>query len=50
MAFVMPDMSFLYISFVILFCQNNVKKNCKFISRVFKKKRVLPKFGVKSYV
>ena len=37
MAFAMPDMSFLYISFVILFCQNNVKKNCKFISRVFKK-------------
>ena len=35
MAFVMPDVTNLYISFAILFCQNNVKKNCKFISRVF---------------
>lgn len=37
MAFVMPDMSFRYISFVILFCQNNVKKNCKYVVRICSK-------------
>jgi len=29
MAFIIPDMIFLYISFLILFCQNKIKKNCK---------------------
>ena len=35
MTFVVPDLTFLYISFAILFCQNKVKKICKFVVRVF---------------
>lgn len=35
MAFIIPDMIFLYISFAILFCQNKIKKNCKYVSRMF---------------
>ena len=32
--FIMPYLTFLYISFAKIFCQNFVKKNCKFITRV----------------
>ena len=31
---IMPYLTFLYISFAKIFCQNFVKKNCKFITRV----------------
>ena len=37
-AFVVPDLTFLHISFAILFCQKKVKKNCKSAVRVFSKK------------
>ena len=30
----MRDLTFLYISFAKIFCQNFVKKNCKFVFRV----------------
>ena len=36
-AFVVCDLTFLYISFAILFCQKKVKKNCKSIVGVFLK-------------
>ena len=36
-AFVVDDLTFLYISFAILFCQKKVKKNCKSIVGVFLK-------------
>ena len=39
-AFILYDLTFLYISFAKIFCQNNVKKNCKFMSRVFVKNAV----------
>ena len=35
MGFTMDVLTFLYTSFANLFCQNNVKKNCKSGSRVF---------------
>ncbi len=34
-ALIIRDLTFLYISFAILFCQNKVKKICKFVVRVF---------------
>ncbi len=37
MPFILYDLTFLYTSFAKIFCQNNVKKNCKFMSRVFVK-------------
>jgi len=36
--FIMPYLTFLYISFAKIFCQNTVKKNCKFVPWVFIKK------------
>ena len=33
MAFDTPDLTFIYISFAKIFCQNLVKKNCKYIFR-----------------
>ena len=36
-AFVVYNLTFLYISFAILFCQKKVKKNCKFVVGVFLK-------------
>ena len=35
MGFIIPYLTFLYISFAILFCQKKVKKNCKSATRVF---------------
>mgnify|MGYP003182435245 CR=1 FL=1 len=35
MAFISLNLTFLYISFAKIFCQNLVKKNCKFVPRVF---------------
>ena len=35
MAFISLNLTFLYISFAKIFCQNLVKKNCKIITRVF---------------
>ena len=40
MPFILYNLTFLYISFAKIFCQNNVKKNCKFMSRVFVKNTV----------
>ena len=37
MPFILYGLTFLYTSFAKIFCQNNVKKNCKFMSRVFVK-------------
>ena len=37
----MRDLTFYYIYFSKLFCQNRVKKNCKFVVRVFKKSNTL---------
>ena len=37
-AFVVSKLTFLHISFAILFCQKKVKKNCKSAVRVFSKK------------
>ncbi len=31
--FITYDLTFLYISFAKIFCQNKVKKNCKFVLR-----------------
>ncbi len=33
--FITYDLTFLYISFAKIFCQNKVKKNCKFILPFF---------------
>ena len=33
----LSNLTFLYTSFTNLFCQNNVKKNCKLTFRVFHK-------------
>lgn len=38
MAFVIPDLKFRHVPFAILFCQNIVKKICKFVMRVFNEK------------
>ena len=35
MAFIVPDLTFPYFYFEILFCQNKVKKNRKSVLRVF---------------
>ena len=35
MTFIMPHFTFLYTSFAKIFCQNKIKKNCKFIFQVF---------------
>ena len=35
MAFDTPDLTFIYISFAKIFCQNKVKKNCKYIFRFY---------------
>ena len=35
MAFIVPDRTFPYFYFEILFCQNKVKKNRKLVPRVF---------------
>ena len=37
MPFILYDLTFIYISFAKIFCQNIVKKNCKFVSPVFVK-------------
>ena len=37
MPFILYDLTFIYISFAKIFCQNTVKKNYKFISSVFVK-------------
>ena len=37
-ALIMPDLTFLYISFEKIFCQNKVKKNCKYVSLKSNKK------------
>ncbi len=37
-AYIMWVLTFLYTSFSILFCQKKVKKNCKYVARVFFKK------------
>ena len=34
MGFIMPYLTFVYISFEKIFCQNSVKKNCKYVSGV----------------
>jgi len=31
----MPDLTFIHISFTKIFCQNLVKKNCKYVALVF---------------
>ena len=36
--FIMPYLTFVYISFAKIFCQNFVKKNCKYVPPVFLKK------------
>ena len=41
MGFIIPYLTFLYISFAILFCQKKVKKNCKYVIRVFFKKAIM---------
>ena len=33
----MDDLTFLYISFAKIFCQNLVKKNCKYVVRICSK-------------
>ena len=33
----MDDLTFIYISFAKIFCQNNVKKNCKYVVRICSK-------------
>ena len=33
----MDDLTFLYISFAKIFCQNLVKKNCKYVVRIYSK-------------
>ena len=38
MPFIACDLTSVYISFAILFCQKKVKKNCKYVVRVFFKK------------
>ena len=35
MVFIVPDLTFPYFYFEILFCQNKVKKNRKLVPRVF---------------
>ena len=35
MAFIMPHLTFLYTSFAKIFCQDKIKKNRKFIFKVF---------------
>ena len=35
---IMSDLTFLYISFAKIFCQNKVKKNCKYVSLKSNKK------------
>ncbi len=37
MPFILYDLTFIYISFAKIFCQNTVKKNRKFVSPVFVK-------------
>ena len=37
MPFILYDLTFLYISFAKIFCQNNVKKNCKQEVRIYYK-------------
>ena len=41
MGFIIPYLTFLYISFAILFCQKKVKKICKYAIRVFFKKAIM---------
>ena len=35
---IMSYLTFVYISFAKIFCQNSVKKNCKYVPQVFLKK------------
>ena len=35
MSFILYCLTFIYISFAKIFCQNKVKKNCKFVSQLF---------------
>ncbi len=35
MSFIMSVLTFLYTSFAIIFCQNKIKKNCKYVPRMF---------------
>ena len=41
MGFIMSYLTFLYISFAILFCQKKVKKICKYVIRVFFNKAIM---------
>ena len=41
MGFITLHLTFLYISFAILFCQKKVKKICKYVIRVFFKKAIM---------
>ena len=48
MPFILYGLTFIYISFAKIFCQNTVKKNCKFISQVFVKNadiRLVDRYG-----
>ena len=35
MSCIMLVLTFIYISFTKIFCQNKIKKNCKYVSRMF---------------
>ena len=35
MSFIMSVLVFVNISFAKIFCQNKIKKNCKYVSRMF---------------
>ena len=35
MSFIISVLTFFYISFTKIFCQNKIKKNCKYIPRIF---------------
>ncbi len=37
MGYIMPHLTFVYISFAKIFCQNKVKKNCKHVFKFFTK-------------
>ena len=37
MSFILLVLTFLYISFAKIFCQNLVKKNCKYVVRIYSK-------------
>jgi len=37
MSFILSVLTFIYISFAKIFCQNLVKKNCKYVVRIYSK-------------